>query len=85
VARSFSRAAVNYQSGARTQLSSILCALMIALTLLVFTSLFYYLPNAALAAVILIAVHGLLDLGEARGASSESGRPTGTPCCSRSP
>ena len=66
VAGSFSRTAVNYQSGARTQLSSVLSALMIVLTLLVFTPLFYYLPNAALAAVILIAVYGLLDLGEAR-------------------
>jgi len=66
VAGSFSRTAVQHQSGGRTQMASIVTALMIIATLLVLTPLFYYLPNAALAAVILVAVYKLLDFEEAR-------------------
>ena len=66
VAGSFSRTAVQYQSGARTQLASIITALMILATLLFLTPLFYYLPNAALAAIIMVAVYRLLDFEEAR-------------------
>jgi SulP family sulfate permease len=66
VAGSFSRTAVQYQSGGRTQMASILTALMVVLTLLALTPLFYYLPNAALAAVIVVAVYKLLDFREAR-------------------
>jgi sulfate permease, SulP family len=61
----FSRSAVNYQAGARTGLASLLTALLILLTLLAFTSLFFYLPTAALAAIILVAVYRLIDVGEA--------------------
>jgi sulfate permease, SulP family len=66
VAGSFSRTAVQYQSGGRTQLASIVTALLILATLLFLTPLFYYLPNAALAAVIVVAVYNLLDFEEAR-------------------
>lgn len=66
VAGSFSRTAVQYQSGGRTQMASILTALMVVATLLFLTPLFYYLPNAALAAVIVVAVYKLLDFREAR-------------------
>lgn len=61
VAGSFSRTAVQYQSGGRTQLASIATAVLIVFTLLFLTPLFYYLPNAALAAIILVAVYKLLD------------------------
>jgi sulfate permease, SulP family len=64
VAGSFSRTAVQYESGGRTQLASIATALLIVLVLLFLTPLFYYLPNAALAAVILVAVYKLLDFKE---------------------
>lgn len=64
VAGSFSRTAVQYQSGGRTQVASIITALMVVLTLLLLTPLFYYLPNAALAAVIVVAVYKLLDFRE---------------------
>lgn len=47
-------------------MASIITALMIIATLLVLTPLFYYLPNAALAAVILVAVYKLLDFEEAQ-------------------
>jgi sulfate permease, SulP family len=66
VAGSFSRTAVNYQSGARTQFASIVTALAIVATLLFLTPLFYYLPNAALAAIIIVAVYRLLDFEAAR-------------------
>ncbi len=62
----FSRSAVNYQAGARTPLASIITAALIILTLLFFTPLFYYLPNAVLAAIVMVAVFGLIDLKEPR-------------------
>lgn len=60
----FSRTAVNDQAGAKTGMSSIISALLIALTLLFLTPLFYYLPNAILASVIMVAVFGLIDIKE---------------------
>lgn len=66
VAGSLSRIAVSYQWGARTQLAQIGSALLVVVALLFFTPTFEYLPNAALAAVILAAVSGLLDVKEAR-------------------
>lgn len=62
----FSRSAVNYQAGARTPLASIITAVLIFLTLLFFTGLFYYLPNAVLAAIIMVAVYSLIDVKEAK-------------------
>jgi len=62
----FSRTAVNDQAGARTGMASIVSAGLILLTLLFLTPLFRMLPNAILAAVILVAVAGLLDVHEAR-------------------
>ena len=62
----FSRSAVNYQSGARTPLASIITAILILLTLLFFTGLFYFLPQAVLAAIIMVAVYSLIDVKEAK-------------------
>ncbi|QOY36557.1 SulP family inorganic anion transporter [Anaerobacillus isosaccharinicus] len=62
----FSRSAVNYQSGARTPMASFITAFLIFLTLLFFTGMFYYLPNAVLAAIIMVAVYGLIDVKEAK-------------------
>lgn len=62
----FSRTAVNDQAGAHTGLASIISASLIILTLLFFTPLFYFLPNAVLAAIILVAVYGLIDTYEAK-------------------
>jgi sulfate permease, SulP family len=66
VAGSFSRSSVNYQTGARTPVSSLVCMVVIVLTLLFFTPLFARLPQAALAAIIVISVVGLVDLQGAR-------------------
>ncbi len=60
----FSRTAVNDQAGAKTGLASIISAGLIVLTLLFLTPLFYYLPKAILASVIMVAVFGLIDLKE---------------------
>jgi SulP family sulfate permease len=62
----FSRTAVNDRAGARTTLSSLFAAGVIALTLLFLTPLFHYLPNAVLAAIVMVAVSGLIDWREAR-------------------
>ena len=62
----FSRTAVNDQSGAKTGMASIISALLIALTLLFLTPLFYYLPKAILASVIMVAVFGLINFKEAK-------------------
>ncbi len=62
---SFSRTAVNAQSGARSQLAALFTSLFLAATLLFLTPLFYYLPNAVLAAIIIVAVVRLIDFKEA--------------------
>ena len=61
----FSRTAVNDQAGAKTGMASIISAALIILTLLFLTPLFYYLPQAVLASVIMVAVFGLIDWKEA--------------------
>jgi len=60
----FSRSAVNDESGAKTGMASAISAVLIILTLLFFTQYFYYLPKAVLAAIILVAVYGLIDFKE---------------------
>jgi len=57
----FSRTAVNDQDGAKTPLAAIISAVVVAITLLFLTPVFYYLPKAVLAAIIMVAVFGLLD------------------------
>ena len=59
---SFSRSAVNLQAGAVSGLSSVLTSLAVLIVLLFFTPLLYYLPQAVLAAVIMIAVIGLINV-----------------------
>ena len=66
VAGGLSQSAVNEKAGARTPLSLAFASAAIALVLLFFTGLFRGLPEAVLAAVVLIAVKGLIDLRELR-------------------
>ena len=61
VSGSFSRSALNLSSGARTGLASVISALCVLLTLLLFTSLLYHLPKPVLASVIMVAVFGLIN------------------------
>lgn len=57
----FSRTAVNEQAEAKTPLAALISALIVAFTLLFLTPLFFYLPKTVLAAIIIVAVFGLLD------------------------
>ena len=59
---SFSRSAVNLQAGALTGLSSVFTAMAVVIALLFFTPLLYHLPQAVLAAVIMMAVIGLVNV-----------------------
>lgn len=58
---SFSRSAVNLQSGAISGLSSAFTSLTVVIVLLFFTPLLYYLPQSVLAAIIMMAVIGLVN------------------------
>jgi SulP family sulfate permease len=58
---SFSRSAVNFNAGARTGFSSVVTAAMVVITLLFLTPLMYHLPSAVLAAIIMMAVFGLIN------------------------
>lgn len=58
----FSRSVVNFDAGAETQAASIYAALGITLVSLCLTPVFYYLPKATLAAVIIVAVYSLIDV-----------------------
>jgi len=61
VSGSFSRSAVNLNNGGRTGLSSVVTAILILVVLLFLTPLFYHLPEAVLAAIIIMAVIGLIN------------------------
>jgi SulP family sulfate permease len=58
---SFSRSAVNFNAGAVTGMSSVVTALVVLLTLLFLTPLLYHLPQAVLAAIIMMAVVNLVN------------------------
>jgi high affinity sulfate transporter 1 len=66
VAGGLSQSAVNEKGGARTPLSLAVAAVVVALVLLFFTGLFRGLAEAVLAAIVIIAVRGLIDLKELR-------------------
>jgi SulP family sulfate permease len=62
---SFSRSAINQESGATTGMASLVSVIMVLLTLLFLTPLFYHLPKTVLAAIIIVAVFGLVNIKEA--------------------
>jgi MFS superfamily sulfate permease-like transporter len=62
VSGSFSRSAVNLQAGAVSGISSVVTSACVVIVLLFFTPLLYHLPQATLAAVIMMAVIGLLNI-----------------------
>jgi anti-anti-sigma factor len=59
---SFSRSAVNINAGAITGFSSVVTGAVVVITLLWLTPLLYHLPQATLAAVIMMAVVGLINI-----------------------
>ena len=58
----FSRTAVNDQAGARSGVASLICALVVAITVSFFTQWFFYLPKAVLGSIIIVAVIQLIDI-----------------------
>jgi len=62
----FSRTAVNDNAGARTPFASIITALIVLSTIAFLTPLLSSLPNAALGAIIVMAIIGLIDVKEMR-------------------
>lgn len=61
VAGGFSRSAVNFSAGARTPVATLVTAAMVAITALLLTPAFHHLPRAVLAAIVVVAVLGLVD------------------------
>jgi len=60
----FSRSAVNNDAGAHTGIASLITALVVILTLLLLTPLFYFMPKATLAAIVIVSVIKLIDIRE---------------------
>ncbi len=66
VTASFSRSALLYDSGARSNLSGLISGAVVVVTLLFLTPVFYYLPKAVLASIIMVTVFRLIDVAYAR-------------------
>ena len=62
---SFSRSAINQESGGKTGMAALISVTMVILTLLFLTPLFYHLPKTVLAAIIIVAVFNLINIKEA--------------------
>ncbi len=66
VSGSFSRSAVNISSGAITGFSAVVTGIVVGITLIALTPLLYHLPQATLAAVIIMAVINLVKIDPIR-------------------
>jgi SulP family sulfate permease len=62
----FGRSSVNDESGARTPLAQGVSALTVCVLVVAVSPALFYLPKAALAAVIIVAVSNLIDVAQAR-------------------
>ncbi|SEB94685.1 sulfate permease, SulP family [Maribacter dokdonensis] len=62
VTASFSRSAISFDAGTKTNLSAIFSVILVVLTLLFLTPLFKFLPNAILASIIMVSVVKLIDI-----------------------
>ncbi|KAK7273101.1 hypothetical protein RIF29_14147 [Crotalaria pallida] len=62
---SFSRSAVNHESGAKSGISGIVSGIIMTCALMFLTPLFEYIPQCTLAAIVISAVIGLVDYDEA--------------------
>lgn len=63
---SFSRSAINAESGGTTGIAAFVSAIMVLITLLYLTPVFYFLPKTVLAAIIIVAVFRLVNVKEAK-------------------
>ena len=66
IAGGLSQSAVNDKAGARTPLALVFASATIGVCLLFLTNLLHNLPNVILAAIVLVAVKGLIDLAALR-------------------
>jgi len=66
VSGSFARSTVNFTAGANTGLASLITVVVVGIAALFLMPLFHHLPQAVLAAIIIIAVTGLMDFGMPR-------------------
>ncbi|WP_106309201.1 SulP family inorganic anion transporter [Paraburkholderia sp. BL18I3N2] len=66
VAGGLSQSSVNDKAGAKTPLALVFASIAIGLCLMFLTGLLANLPNVVLAAIVLVAVKGLVDIGELR-------------------
>ena len=57
----FSRSVVNFEAGAATPAAGFFTAILIAIVVLLFAPVLFWLPRVALAAIIIVAIYGLLD------------------------
>ncbi len=62
VSGSFSRSALAARSGARTGLFAVVSAVAVVIATFLLTPYLYHLPQAVLAAIVMVAVFGLIDL-----------------------
>jgi SulP family sulfate permease len=65
ISGSFSRTSILYTFGKTTKLANAMAAVVVAVTILFLTPFFLYVPEAVLAAIILVAVYNLIDWKEA--------------------
>ncbi len=63
---SFTRSAINAESGAKTMISSLVTAIIVVLTILYLTGVFYYLPKPILAGIILVSIFSLFNIKQAK-------------------
>ncbi len=61
VAGSFTRSAINAEAGARSGFAAVVAAAVTVVAVLFFTPILYYLPKAALAAVVVLSAVSLID------------------------
>ena len=64
VGGSFSRSAINEESGSQSPFSSLVSALIVIIVILFFTEFFSHLPETILAAIIIVAVTKIFNLKE---------------------
>lgn len=66
VSGSFSRTAINVDAGARSGIAAVITATMTVIALLFLTPIFYYLPKAVLAAIVMVSALPLVDFKKLR-------------------
>ncbi len=66
VAGGFSRTMVNFSAGARSQISMVIAAMLLAFAVVFFSALFSQIPKAALAVIILVAIVPLVKFSSVR-------------------